>query len=92
MILPKDDNERKKINIYSGVIKYFPKALCAVAQCSARGSKQLHPDEPMHWDRNKSPNELDSMMRHILDEDWDAVAWRALANLEKKLEEQDGIQ
>ena len=46
----------------------------------------------MHWDRNKSKNELDSMMRHILDEDWDAVAWRALANLEKKLEEQDGIQ
>ena len=28
------------------------------------------------------------MMRHILDEDWDAVAWRALANLEKKLEDE----
>ena len=87
-IIPKDDNERKKINIYSGVIKYFPKALCAVALRSSAGSKQLHPDEPMHWDRNKSKNELDSMMRHILDEDWDAVAWRALANLEKKLEDE----
>ena len=53
------------------------------------GSKQLHPDQPMHWDKNKSKNELDSMMRHILDEEWDAVAWRSLANLERKLEDED---
>jgi hypothetical protein len=25
-------------------------------------------------------------MRHILDEDWGQVAWRALANLEKQIE------
>jgi len=25
-------------------------------------------------------------MRHILDGDWEQVAWRAMANLEKKLE------
>ena len=89
MILPQDDNERKKINIYSGVIKYFPRALCAVAKRSAMGTKQLHPDQTMHCDKNKSKNELDSMMRHILDEEWDAVAWRSLANLERKLEDED---
>tara|TARA_R110002012_G_scaffold57812_2_gene149253 strand:- start:986 stop:1270 length:285 start_codon:yes stop_codon:yes gene_type:complete len=87
-IIPTDDKERKEINIYSGVIKYFPRAMVAIAKRSARGSKQLHPHEPMHWDRDKSPDELDSMMRHIIEKDWDAVAWRALANLEKKLEDE----
>lgn len=86
-ILPENNEERKDIKIYSGVIKYFPRALCAVAIRSAEGSKQLHPHEPMHWDRDKSPDELDSLMRHMLDGDWEAVAWRALANLEKKLED-----
>jgi hypothetical protein len=26
------------------------------------------------------------MMRHVIDKDWVQVAWRAMANLEKKLE------
>ena len=34
---------------------------------------------------DKSSDELDAMMRHILEEDWEAVAWRAMANLERKL-------
>ena len=34
----------------------------------------------------KYGDELDAMMRHILDEDWGQVAWRALANLEKQIE------
>ena len=36
--------KEKKINIYSGVIKYFPRALCAIALRSAKGSNQLHPE------------------------------------------------
>ena len=27
-------------------------------------------------------------MRHLLDEDWAQVAWRAMANLEKQLEKE----
>ena len=30
-----------------------------------------------------------AMMRHILDKDWAQVAWRAMANLEKKLEREE---
>jgi hypothetical protein len=25
------------------------------------------------------------MMRHVIDEDWEQVAWRAMSNLERKL-------
>ena len=37
----------------------------------------------------EAQDELDAMMRHILDKDWGQVAWRAMANLEKHLEEEN---
>jgi hypothetical protein len=37
---------------------------------------------------SKSADELDAMMRHVIDEDWEQVAWRAMANLERKLTNQ----
>ncbi len=77
---------RKKIPLYSGVIKYFPDALVAVAKVSYEGNEQHHPGTNVHWDRSKSTDELDALMRHIIDEEWDKVAWRALAHLQKQLE------
>ena len=88
-ILPTDAEERKMIPIYSGVIAYFPRALAAVAKVNFKGNEQHNPGAPLHWDRSKSGDELDALMRHIVEGDWDAVAWRALANLEKQLEKGD---
>ena len=84
-MIPTDPHVRKSTPVYSGVLKYFPDALCAVAECSLAGNQQHHPDKPLHWDMGKSTDELDAMMRHVIDEDWEQVAWRALANLERKL-------
>lgn len=89
MGLPTDPKERKAIPIYSGVLAYFPDALAAVAKLSKRGNDQHNPGKRLHWDRSKSGDELDAMMRHVLDGDWDAVAWRALAHLQKELEDAD---
>ena len=67
----------------------------AVAQLSFVGNKQHNPDKPMHWDRSKSGDELDALMRHLIEAgttDSDGVlhdtkvAWRALAHLQKTLE------
>tara|TARA_Y100000052_G_C2955075_1_gene89559 strand:- start:8586 stop:8891 length:306 start_codon:yes stop_codon:yes gene_type:complete len=89
------NNERKKIPLYRGVFLYFPDALKEVAKVSYAGSKQHHPDKPIHWDRNKSSDDLDAMLRHLsesgtLDDDnvlHDAkVAWRALSHLQKLIE------
>ena len=89
--------ERKERPVYSGVMKYFPLALMEVANCSYVGNEQHNPGTPLHWDRAKSGDELDALMRHSLqaDEvDSDGVlhaskmAWRALAYLQKLLEEQ----
>jgi hypothetical protein len=88
--------QRKATPVYSGVLKYFPLALQEVARCSKAGNDQHNPGEPLHWAREKSGDELDALTRHLLDAgtvDTDGVrhstkvAWRALANLEKELED-----
>ena len=83
--LPTDAAERKTYPIYSGFIKNWPNAIAAVSHLSYNGSKQHHPDKPVHWDMSKSGDELDALMRHMIDGDWEQVAWRAMANLERKL-------
>ena len=92
--------DRKNTPVYSGVMVYFPKALREVSRVSKSGNDQHHPEKPLHWDRNKSTDELDALARHLLDHsvnplDDDGqlhiakVAWRALAYLEKYLEKQE---
>jgi len=92
----KNSQERKATPVFSGVIQYFPRALREVAKCSAAGNKQHNEDDDLYWDRDKSTDELDALTRHLLDAgkiDTDGVrhsakiAWRALANLEKEMEE-----
>lgn len=87
--------QRKDTPVFSGVLRYFPDALQAVAQCSKVGNDQHNPGEPLHWARGKSGDELDALTRHLLEAgtmDTDGVlhstkvAWRALANLQKEIE------
>jgi len=87
--------ERKATPVYSGVLKYFPLALMEVSRVSKAGNDQHHAGQPLHWDRSKSTDELDALTRHLLeagtfDDDGQRhsakLAWRALASLEKELE------
>ena len=86
--LPSDPAERKSIPIHTGFIRYFPDAIVALAKLSLKGGIQHgQTASTLHWDRSKSGDELDAMMRHLVDEEWEQVAWRAMANLQKHLEE-----
>ena len=38
-------------------------------------------------DKIKSTDELDALMRHLLEGDWAAVAWRAMANLQRECDD-----
>lgn len=87
--------ERKKCPVATGVLDYFPDALMEVARVSYEGSQQHNPGEPVHWERSKSTDEADALMRHLLQRgkrDTDGmrhsakVAWRALALLQKEIE------
>ena len=95
-IIKQPEEERKTAPIYSGVLRYFPDAIKEVAKCSYKGNIQHNPNKKLHWDRSKSGDELDALTRHLLQAgtiDTDGVrhsvkvAWRALANLQKELEQ-----
>lgn len=96
--LTTDIEARKGIPVYSGFVKYFPLAMAEVARLSAIGNEQHNPGTALHWDRAKSGDEKDALMRHLLEVDEldtdgilhaTKVAWRAMANLEKTLEQQE---
>jgi len=93
--LPPEPAARKRVPIATGFMDYFPDAIAAIAECSQITNEQHNPGTPVHWDRSKSPDEADCLMRHFLDRgkvDTDGVrhsaklAWRALALLQKEIE------
>lgn len=95
-VLPTDAKERKGLPIGTGVLDYFPKALLEVSKASIAGNNQFMPGERLHWDRSKSVDDADALIRHFLERgtlDSDGVrhsakcAWRALAVLERELTE-----
>lgn len=99
MTLPNDAAARKAVPLASGCLDYFPDALAAVAALSAKGNDQHNPGAALHWDRAKSGDEADALLRHLLQRgtiDSDGirhsakVAWRALALLQKELEAEEG--
>lgn len=90
--------ERKQRPVFSGLMKYFPNALMEVAHVSWVGNEQHNPGTPMHWDRSKSTDEADALARHLIQSgtiDDDGLrhsakcAWRALALLEKEIENEN---
>lgn len=100
MPLPTDSDERKNIPIYSGFIAYFPAAMAAVASHSFVNNEKHNPGEPLHWDREKSTDQLDALARHLTElpdaqglteqiELLKAIVWRGCAQLQLKVEERD---
>tara|TARA_R100000781_G_scaffold104173_1_gene67874 strand:- start:1794 stop:2078 length:285 start_codon:yes stop_codon:yes gene_type:complete len=86
---------RKDYPVWTGVLKYFPDALMEVSRVSKIGNDQHNKGLPIHWDKTKSTDNLDALTRHLLqaeeiDDDGVShlakVAWRALAALQIKLE------
>lgn len=95
MSLPKDAKDRKDVPITTGVLDYFPDAIAEVARCSKIGNDQHNPGEPLHWAREKSTDQADCIVRHLMERgtvDTDGIrhsaktAWRALALLQLEIE------
>jgi hypothetical protein len=97
MSLPTDSKSRKDIPLCRGVLDYFPLALAAVARVSKKGNDKHNPGEPIHWARDKSTDQSDAIVRHLIErggvdaEDGEPhsahLAWRALALCQIEMEE-----
>lgn len=94
-VLPTEPGARKAIPVATGVLDYFSAAIAEVAKVSKAGNEQHHPGEPLHWERGKSSDHADTIVRHLMERgtiDTDGqrhsakVAWRALALLQEELE------
>lgn len=95
-----DAEWRKQRPVYSGFLKYFPRSIKEVSHASWVGNEQHNPGAELHWDRSKSGDELDALVRHlmdmkgVLDKDTDGVyhfakaIWRLHAAFEKALEQE----
>lgn len=95
--LPADGAARKGFPIATGVIDYFPDALMEISAVSKDGNDQHNPGTPLHWDKSKSSDEANTLIRHFLDRGkrdtcghrhTAKVAWRALAMLQREIEEE----
>ena len=98
MIFSDDNAKRKSIPIFDGAVMYFPNALAAVAEVSREGNKQHNPGEALHWARDKSTDQFNTALRHLIDHaggcrfDVDGqrhlakAAWRVLAALQLDIE------
>jgi len=95
-ILPTEAASRKALPVATGVLDYFPDAIVAVAEVSRVGNDQHNPGQPLHWEKSKSTDHADSLVRHLLERpgfDDDGVrhsakvAWRALALLQTEIED-----
>lgn len=94
-MLPTNKEMRKELPVMRGLLDYFPLACAEIANVSLIGNRQHNPGTELHWDRSKSPDHADCLVRHLMDRgtlDTDGlrhtakVAWRALALLQLELE------
>lgn len=93
-------SERKQRPMFRGLLRYFPEALESVSNVSYVGNQQHNPGEDLHWDKNKSTDDADALVRHLkeyasgqkFDDDGLSVlakvCWRALAILEREIEKE----
>jgi len=104
--LPVDSKERKEFPLYSGPIRYFPKALAGVAHVCKVGNDKHNPGQELHHARGKSGDHADCIVRHLIDlaEDFGKgkgkdengipqvayIAWRALALAQEWYEKNEG--
>lgn len=95
LYLANDKQARKQAPLARGLFGYFPNACLHVAHVSYVANEQHNPGLPMQWAFNKSSDEPDCELRHMLDAqspnafDDDGLlhlakkAWRAMADLER---------
>ena len=100
VIFPEDQESRNAMPLFDGFMAYFPNAMAEVSRLSHDATKQHHPDQPMHWDRSKSTDHKNKIVRHLVDagkfddkghRHSTMVAWRAMALLQEELERDLGL-
>lgn len=98
MSLPTDDKARKRLQMFTYLMEYFPDAFLAEVEVAVVGNEQHNSGEPLHWAREKSKDQLNTAFRHLWDsargtkKDTDGqwhlakAIWRLKAQLQLEIE------
>lgn len=62
-----DSAVRKLMPVASGFANYFPDAMLLGSWVSRVGNDKHNPGQPLHWAKEKSADEPDAELRHMLD-------------------------
>lgn len=69
-LFPDDDKARKMLPIFQYFTRYFPKAHREVTKVCVVNNVRYNPDRSpadINWNRSKSPDQLGSAFRHMLE-------------------------
>jgi hypothetical protein len=98
MSLPTDDKARKRLQMFTYLMEYFPDAFLAEVEVAVAGNEQHNPGQPLHWAREKSKDQLNTAFRHLwdhargtkkdIDGQWHLAKaiWRLKAQLQLEIE------
>lgn len=67
MLLTTDPKARKQLQLWTFLMGYFPRTFLAVVEVARKGNEQHNPDEPLHWSREKSPDQMNAAFNHLFD-------------------------
>lgn len=86
--LPEDDKARKMLPLFKFVCGYFPKAMREAAKVSVVNNVRYNPDRDpadISWARGKSPDQLGSAFRHMMERRIDGKVFEAVPEEVAKL-------
>lgn len=98
--LPTEDVKRKRLQMWTYLLEYFPDAFLAEVEVSVAGNEQHNPGQRLHWARGKSMDQMNTAFRHMWDygrgvkKDTDGqwhlakARWRLGAQLQLDIEEE----
>lgn len=86
--LPNGSKERKQYPLADVLFGQFPAAMVAIAHHSHKGNDKHNPGQTLQDNRALSKDDENCIMRHLIEGDYEAVAWRAVRLLQKKLEQE----
>lgn len=80
-LLPEDDKLRKNVPIFKMIVGYFPKSMREITKVCVANNVRYSPDRApadINWARGKSPDQLGSAFRHMLDYEVDGLIFEAV--------------
>ena len=81
-LFPTDDKLRKNIPVWKMMTRYFPYALREVTKVCVANNVRYNPDRDpadINWAKGKSPDQLGSSLRHMLEHAVDGKIFEPIA-------------